>query len=211
MIKLALFDVDYTLTKKETMIAFFAFMVKKNPDNLLYLPRALVSGALFKLGIFKEKQSKEFFLRFLKGKSVEEIEALTDEFFEKVLKNILYLDGVQKIQELKEKGYYVILSSASPEFYINRLGEKLGVYKSMGTRFETQNGIFTAKILGNNNKGEEKVLRLYESLRGMPIDYEDSYMFSDSMNDEPLMKIVGKPYLINYKKKSPKYPVLNWR
>jgi len=211
MIKLALFDVDYTLTKKETMIAFFAFMVKKNPDNLLYLPRALVSGALFKLGIFKEKQSKEFFLRFLKGKSLEEIEALTDEFFEKVLKNILYLDGVQKIQELKENGYYVILSSASPEFYINRLGEKLGVYKSMGTRFETLNGIFTATILGNNNKGEEKVLRLYEYLKGMDIDYENSYMFSDSMSDEPLMKIVGKPYLINYKRKSPRYPVLNWR
>ena len=211
MIKLALFDVDFTLTKKETMIAFFAFMVKKNPDNLLYLPRALVSGALFKLGIFKEKQSKEFFLRFLKGKSLEEIEALTDEFFEKVLKNILYLDGVQKIQELKENGYYVILSSASPEFYINRLGEKLGVYKSMGTRFETLNGIFTATILGNNNKGEEKVLRLYEYLKGMDIDYENSYMFSDSMSDEPLMKIVGKPYLINYKRKSPRYPVLNWR
>lgn len=68
MIKLALFDVDYTLTKKETMIAFFAFMVKKNPDNLLYLPRALVSGALFKLGIFKEKQSKEFFSSVSQGK-----------------------------------------------------------------------------------------------------------------------------------------------
>ena len=39
----------------------------------------------------------------------------------------------------------------------------------------------------------------------------DSYMFSDSMSDEPLLALVGKPYLINYKKKNPKYPVLFWR
>jgi HAD superfamily hydrolase (TIGR01490 family) len=211
MIKLALFDVDYTLTKKETLISFFKFMLKKHPSDILYVPAALASGSLFKLGFFNEKQAKELFLRFLKGKSVEEIDALADEFFVSVFRNILYKDGIRRLQELKEKDYFIILTSASPEFYIKKLGDMLKVDKIMGTRFEIKDGIFTSKMLGHNNKGVEKVLRLYEYLNGMEIDYENSYMFSDSLSDDPLLKIVGYPYLINYKKKNPKYPVLNWR
>jgi len=81
----------------------------------------------------------------------------------------------------------------------------------MGTRFIEKDGVFTGKMLGENNKGEEKVIRLKDAIKNMEINFHESYMFSDSMSDEPLLKLVGKPYLINYKKKNPKYPVLYWR
>lgn len=211
MIKLALFDVDYTLTKKETLIAFFTYLIKKNPSLLLHLPKAVLSGLLFKLGVNKEKKTKEMFLSFMKDLPMETLDELAEGFIRDELMNMLYEDGMEKIQELKEKGYLIILTSASPEFYISKLKEVFHADHVMGTRFHELDGRFTGLMLGENNKGEEKVLRLKEVFKNQDINYKDSYMFSDSMSDDPLLKLVGKPYLINYKKKNPAYPVLHWR
>ncbi len=211
MIKLALFDVDYTLTRKETLIAFYTYLTKKRPALLVHLPRAVLSGLLFKLGVNKEKETKEMFLSFLRDLPLETLDKLADDFLEEELKHILYEDGVEKIRELKDKGYVIVLTSASPEFYISKLKDVFGADYVMGTRFMEKDGVFTGKMLGENNKGEEKVIRLKDAIKNMEINFHESYMFSDSMSDDPLLKLVGKPYLINYKKKNPKYPVLYWR
>jgi len=209
--KLALFDVDFTLTGKETLIVFYTYLTKKNPALLLHLPKALLSGVLFKLGVQKEKATKEMFLTFLENTSKEELELHVEGFLKDSLENFLYEDGRRKVQELKEKGYTIVLTSASPEFYILKLKDMFDADYVMGTRFEVKNGCFTGKMVGENNKGIEKVRRLYEVIPKHQIEWEESYMFSDSMSDDPLLKLVGKPYLINYKKKNPKYPVLYWR
>lgn len=211
MIKLALFDVDFTLTKKETLIAFFTYLVKKKPALLLHLPKAVISGLFYQLGIRKEKETKELFLSFLENIPMETVDKLSDDFIVDEMKHFLYDDGLEKVKELKEKGYIIVLTSASPEFYISKLKEVFDADYVMGTRFIEKDGRFASIMGGENNKGEEKVRRLFEVFNKDEIDFKDSYMFSDSMSDEPLLALVGKPYLINYKKKSPKYPVLYWR
>ncbi|MDP4088241.1 MAG: HAD-IB family hydrolase, partial [Bacillota bacterium] len=37
------------------------------------------------------------------------------------------------------------------------------------------------------------------------------YMFSDSLSDLPLLRLVGNPCLINYKKKYEDIKILKWR
>lgn len=211
MLKLALFDVDFTLTKQETMIALYRWMVRRDPRLLRYLPKAAMAGLLFKLGIIRERQTKELFFSFLRNRPMEEVEALADRYLEEVLQSLLYRDGLEKLAALKAEGYHVILTSASPEFYITKLLRLMPADAAMGTLFEVKDGRFTGRMVGENNKGEEKVRRLHHYLEGQAVDYPSSYMFSDSMADGPLLELVGHPYLINYKKKHPKYPVLHWR
>ena len=68
-------------------------------------------------------------------------------------------------------------------------------------------------MIGRNCKGEEKVVRLKQVLKeeGLEVDFKDSYMFSDSLSDKPLLDLVGHPYLINFKKKHDKFEILNWK
>ena len=65
---------------------------------------------------------------------------------------------------------------------------------------------------GLNCKGEEKVKRLKEFLKEekIDVDFKESYMFSDSLSDKPLLELVGKPYLINYKKRH-NIEILKWK
>ena len=65
---------------------------------------------------------------------------------------------------------------------------------------------------GENCKGEEKVRRLQEVLKkeNIQVDFKNSYMFSDSLSDKPLLDLVGNPYLINYKKDN-EIKILKWK
>lgn len=205
MTKLALFDIDFTLTKKETLLQLYMYMFSKNKKLIKYLPRVIYSGLFYILGINNEKKTKEIFLKFINNMSEVQINNICIEFYHDVLSKILYKDGIEMIRKLKDKGYMVILISASPEFYIKTLYNIPCVDKIIGTKIKVEDGIYKNKIIGENCKGVEKTNRLSKYLNKndiVEVDYKNSYMFSDSLSDLPLLNLVGNPILINYKKKT---------
>ena len=212
MKKLAIFDIDYTITKKETLMELFKYVIKKDKKNLRFLPRAIYCGIMYAIGIYDERKVKETFLRFIDGIKEEELAELVKEFYDGRLKNILYDDALKMIKKLKNEGYDIYLISASPEFYVNEFYNIKEVDKVIGTKFGFENGTFVRKMVGNNCKGEEKVRRLKEVLKDekIDVDFKESYMFSDSLSDKPLLDLVGKPYLINYKKNHD-IEILRWK
>lgn len=212
MEKLAIFDVDFTLTKKETLMELYKFVVFKNFKNIRFLPRALFSGLMYSIKVYDEKRVKESFLKFIDKIHEEDLDNLAKEYYSKVLKKILYKDAIDMIKKLKNEGCKIYLISASPEFYLKELYDIKEVDVIIGTKFRVENGFFAREMDGLNCKGEEKVRRLKEYLQAnnIEVDYKNSYMFSDSLSDKPLLDLVGNPYLINYKKKND-FKVLNWK
>lgn len=212
MEKIAMFDVDYTLTKRETLMELYLFMLKKDPKLFIHMPRAIVSGILYGLKIYDAGRAKQAFIRFLEGIHEEEMKALVKEFYEKRLSKILYKDAIDTIKKLKSEGCKIYLISASPEVYLNELYNIKEVDMIIGTRLKMENGIYKSTFEGENNKGEEKVKRLKEVLKKekIEVDYKNSYMYSDSLSDLPLLKLVGNAYLINSKKKYDNIVNLRW-
>lgn len=189
-------------------------MVKKRPRLIVYAPFSIMSALLFVLKIFSAKKAKENFIAFINGISEKDMELLTKEFYEKRLSKIFYKDALYTLKKFKNNGCKIYLISASAEFYLKELYKIEEVDKIIGTRFEIVNGKHTRKILGQNCKGEEKVARLMESLKkdNIEVDFKNSYMFSDSLSDLPLFKLVGNPYLINYTRKDNQgIEVLRWK
>ena len=202
MKKLALFDVDYTITNRETLQELYKYSINEKKSNIKYLPRALFSGLMYLVNVYDEKRVKESFLKFIDGIDENELKEFVSRFYKNRLSEILYKDGIDMIKKLKSEGYDVYLISASPEFYLNELYSIKEVDLIIGTRFLIENGKFYSKMVGKNCKGQEIVVRLNEYLKenNIEVDYENSYMFSDSLSDKPLLDLVGNPYLINFKK-----------
>lgn len=190
----------------------FKYVIKKDKKNLRFLPRAIYCGIMYAIGLYDERKVKETFLRFIDGIKEEELAELVKEFYDERLKNILYDDALKMMKKLKNEGYDIYLISASPEFYVNEFYNIKEVDKVIGTKFGFENGTFVRKMVGNNCKGEEKVRRLKEVLKDekIEVDFKESYMFSDSLSDKPLLDLVGKPYLINYKKNYD-IEILRWK
>lgn len=212
MEKLAIFDVDYTITKKETLMQLFKYVIMKDIKNIRFLPRAAYSGLMYSINIYDEKRVKESFLKFIEGIEEKDLALLVKNFYKDVLEKILYEDAIKMMKDLKSKGYKVYLISASPEFYLREFYAIKEVDMIIGTRFALENGKFMRKMQGENCKGEEKVKRLKEVLEKekIEVDYKNSYMFSDSLSDKPLLDLVGNAYLINFRKKNT-FEVLRWK
>lgn len=203
MEKLAIFDIDYTLTRKESLMEFYKYIITKDKKNLKFLPRALFSAVMYGMKVYDEKRVKESFLKFIDKIEEKDLAILAKEFYDNRLSKILYEDGLKMIRDLKAKGYMIVLISASPEFYIKEFYAIDEVDLIIGTKFKFEGGKFKREMHGHNCKGEEKVRRLYKVLeeKNISVDFKNSYMFSDSLSDKPLLDLVGNPYLINYKKK----------
>ena len=211
--KLAIFDVDYTITKRETLAEFYFFMLRKNPKYIKYLPKSIFSSIFYIFKIYDASKAKKTFIRFIDGIEENKMKEIVKEFYEKRLSKILYKDAIDTIKKMKAKGYKIYLISASAEFYLSEFYNIKEVDKVIGTRFIKENGLHRNQMLGENCKGEEKVRRLKEVLLkgNIDVDFESSYMFSDSLSDLPLFNLVGHPYLINYKKTHDKIEILKWK
>lgn len=212
MKKLAIFDIDYTITKKETLMELFKFVIRNDKKNIRFIPRAIFCGVMYGIKVYDERKVKEKFLKFIDGIKEKDLADLVKRFYDEKLKTIVYDDALKMMKKLKSEGYDIYLISASPEFYINEFYSIKEVDKIIGTKFIFNDGVFTRKMKGNNCKGKEKVNRLKEVIQNeqIEVDFKESYMFSDSLSDKPLFDLVGKPYLINYKKKN-EIEILRWK
>jgi HAD superfamily hydrolase (TIGR01490 family) len=210
--KLAIFDIDYTITKRETLMELFKYTIKIDKKNIRFLPRAIFCGIMYMLKIYDERMVKEKFLKFIDGIKENDLARLVKGFYRDRLTTILYEDALYMMKKLKREGYDIYLISASPEFYVKEFYNIKEVDKIIGTRFHFSDGVFTRKMEGKNCKGDEKVRRLEEVLKTekIEVDFKESYMFSDSLSDKPLLDLVGKPYLINYKKNH-HIEILKWK
>lgn len=212
MEKLAIFDIDYTITRKESLMEFFKYSVSKDIKNIKFLPRALYSGLMYGIKIYDERKVKECFLKFIDNIDEKDLATLTKAFYDERLSKLLYKDALDMIKKLKSEGCMVVLISASPEFYIKEFYAIKEVDLIIGTKFTFEGGKFARKMEGHNCKGKEKVERLNQVLKekNIKVDFKNSYMFSDSLSDKPLLDLVGNPYLINYKKKN-EIEILRWK
>lgn len=210
MDRLAVFDVDFTLTRRETQVELLRFLIRHEPAYLHYLPNSILAALFYKLGLHDEKASKEQHLKLLAGMPLSELDRLSREFFDEAIKPLLYVDGLKALRQHHKEGMRIILSSASPEFYIKEFERSPYIEKAMGTRFAITDGRFTARMVGANNKGEEKIHRLLDYLGDTPVDWDQSVMYSDSLSDKPLMDRMGQAYLINHRP-NPYFPVLKWK
>ncbi len=184
MHKFAFFDFDDTLLPKDSMGRLIIYCLRKYPYYFIYLFPIAFYGILYGLHIVSFIPLKERILFPLKFLSEEE---LADFYSSSLIPNY-YPEVLKELKEKKEAGYLIYLVSASPENYLKYTDLPLDAL--IGTRIDVSNG--KVKVVGKNCKGEEKVRRINEVLKenNLQIDYENSYGYSDSSTDLPMLRLV---------------------
>jgi phosphoserine phosphatase len=91
----------------------------------------------------------------------------------------------------------VWLVSASPVEIADLIANRLGFTGALGTCAEQEDGVFTGKITGKLLHGSEKARAITSLASEQNIDLQNSYAYSDSHNDIPLLEAVGSPCVIN--------------
>jgi len=94
----------------------------------------------------------------------------------------------------------MVLTTATGRFIVGGIARELGLDNLIATEPEIENGRYTGKVIGTPNMREGKVTRLEAWLadRGAKLaDFSQSWFYSDSVNDLPLLMRVTHPVAVN--------------
>lgn len=163
MIRIAAFDVDGTLTRRDCVVPFIRQVAGTRP-----MVKQLALGARQSIPAVVRRDRD--CLKALgahaafAGRDVAEVQQLADVFAADVFATGLRPDQWSAMSRHAAVGDQIVLVSASFEIYLRPLAELLGADDVLAVRLETDGDIFTGNLVGPNCRGPEKVRRLNEWL-----------------------------------------------
>lgn len=181
-IRINVYDFDGTIYNGDCTLDFWKWIVKRYPLIIFTLPKSIVYGIAFKLGIIERERFKEKFYQFLKF--VPDIDMQIRDFWN---------HNQSKINKwyLNQMSEDDLVISASPEFLIKPICNRLGVH-CIASLVNKQTG----KLLGKNCRGQEKVVRFCDEFKDMNINE----FYSDSVSDLSMARLAEKAFFVKHGK-----------
>ncbi len=189
MSRIAFFDFDGTVTTKDTLLEFIRFSKGTLP---FYAGFVLNSPWLvaYRLKIISNQAAKERILTwFFRNTPLKEFQETCDRFATEVIPTLLRPKALSEIDTLKNKGFSIVIVSASPENWLRRWADTIRA-SLLATRLETRPGKeaqLTGKIIGHNCHGTEKVRRIGDAFDLS--SYNEIYAYGDSSGDKPMLQL----------------------
>lgn len=190
---IALFDLDGTLLAWDCQLLFRHFVVRREPWRVVFLPLFLVFTPLAPM--LGAGRMKRVFLSFLRGIEPAKLDRYARDFAVAVMPAI-YQELRAKLEQQRAAGHFLILASASPEFYVKEIGRELGFDLVLGTVVEP--GRLFPEL--TNHKGAAKVDRLREVLPGVCFEngkLVNAHGYTDSRADLPMLALCDTVTVVN--------------
>jgi len=191
--RIGLFDLDGTLLPWDCQLLFRHFILRREPWRGVFLLVFLVVLPL--AGFLGAGRMKQVFLSFLWRMSPAALTAYSREFAGAVMPAI-YPEMREELERCRTEGNFLILASASPEFYVAEIGRELGFDLTLGTVVEP--GPLFPKLA--NHKGAAKVVRLREVLPASWFQrghLGHCHGFTDSRADLPMLELCNAVTVVN--------------
>lgn len=198
--RFAFFDLDHTLLPHDTQALFCNFILRREGWRRLWLLVFLPCVPLAALGILRLRTMKRLFLGYLWGMSREELETRVAEFLATDFSAALYPEVVAEVERHRAEGRTLVLNSASPDFYLHGIAKMLGFEEVFGTKLVIPDRLpLVPEIMGPNNKHGEKItaMRVAGLLPEGVTKLPESWSYSDSSADLPLLELAGEAVMIH--------------
>jgi phosphatidylglycerophosphatase C len=195
---IALFDLDGTITRRDTYLAYLLGFLARHPGRLARAAPLAGALSLYAAGQRDNTWLKTTFLHaILGGLELSALEAWTESFLDRLLERGLRPRALDVIGRHRVAGDRILLVTASLNFYAEPLGRRLGFDEVLCTRAAVDgSGLLTGKLDGGNCYGANKLRRvqayLREDVSGRPATF-----YTDHQADLPLLQFVERPIVVS--------------
>jgi HAD superfamily hydrolase (TIGR01490 family) len=197
----AFFDLDKTLIPGSSLFLLARGMYARDYYRVRDIARFGWQQLMFRVSGESEKgvdSSRESTLEFVTGRPVRELQEMGKEIAEERILPRVYEGLARVIEHHRDVGDLTFLCTASPVELADLIAESLEMTGALGTRAEVENGRYTGRLSPEGVlHGESKAAAVADLASRMDIDLEESYAYSDSINDLPLLELVGHPIAVN--------------
>jgi len=196
----AFFDLDKTVIAKASMVAFGRPLYHGGLINRRTVLRALYGQLVYlHLGASEQKleRIRESVLRLTRGWEQARVAEIVDEALEQIVDPIIYAEAADLIDLHRAAGRSVVLVSASPAEIVVPLGRYLGADATIASRARVdESGRYTG-TMEFYAYGQYKAEAMRALAEREAIDLSESFAYSDSYTDLPMLEAVGHPVAVN--------------
>jgi len=195
---LALFDLDHTLLDGDSDVSWAEFLIEEgvlHPEE--YHAKNQWFFDRYKDGTLDIREFLEFQLAPLARHSRAQLDEWHEEYMQRKIRPIIHARAADLIA--RHRGGLVALVTATNRFITAPIARELGIEHLVATDLEEVEGRFTGRPLGTPSFREGKIRRVEEWLAGMGRRLEEfeSWFYSDSLNDLPLLERVTHPVAVD--------------
>lgn len=195
---IALFDLDHTLLDGDTNNLWISYLVEQGhvaADTLARQDAYMVQYGMEQLDI---AEYLGFHLSLLSARPLHAWEAIRTGFLQDVILPRISRDGLSVLEAHRRDGHRMAIVTATHSFLSGAIGKAIGM-EVIAPEVEVVDGQVTGRILGQPAFRERKVARVEAWLgQALPRTPDgQSYFYSDSVNDLPLLEAVSNPVVVN--------------
>lgn len=136
-------------------------------------------------------------LGFIEGHTVAEVEEIATEVYEDSIADRIWPGTRAMAQMHLDVGQPVWLVTAAPVEVAGVIAARLGLTGALGTTAEHVEGVYTGRLRGGLLHGPSKAEAVRALAKEHGLDLARCFAYSDSVNDLPMLSIVGHPGAIN--------------
>jgi HAD superfamily hydrolase (TIGR01490 family) len=197
--RLVLFDLDNTLLAGDSDFEWAQFLIEQGVlDREVYEARNQQFYDQYKAGTLDIHEFLDFQLKPLSRHPRSTLDAWHREFMERKVRPLMR----EKARALvaRHRGDLRVVITATNSFVTAPIAREFGIAELIATEPEQRDGEFSGAVTGIPCFREGKVARLEEWLagRGSPLaSFDESWFYSDSLNDLPLLARVSNPVAVD--------------
>jgi HAD superfamily hydrolase (TIGR01490 family) len=196
----AFFDLDKTVLARSGGLALGRNFYREGLITKRLLVRGMASQVVYLLlGADENKMERmrERALELTKGWHKDKVEQIVSEVMGEVLEPIIYREALELIRKHQREGRVVYIVSSSPEEIVLPMADLLGADGALASRVRVDaEGRYTGEI-DFYCFGEGKAEAMRDLAEKQGIDLAESYAYSDSATDLPMLRVVGHPVATN--------------
>ena len=196
-LKIAIFDLDNTILKADSDYEMVNFLISKNLIEKKYRKLNDDYFASYGSGTLDIEEFSEFSLKPFIGMTRSEIEIIVADFYQKVLAEKFNPYILSILDDHKNQGDLVILASATNSLIVSHVAKMIGLDEFVSSVVSFSSGVCTGTIKQPHALGEGKLILVTKFLLDRKLSFDNTYFYSDSINDEPLMRKVKYPVAVN--------------
>lgn len=196
----AFFDLDKTVIAKASLVALGPELHARGLLHRRTLIRAGIAQVWFlRFGADEKRLAKvrKMVLKITRGWDQDEVRRMVKETLSEVIEPLIYAEALELIDHHLTQGDEVFLVSSAPAEIVEPFAELLHITGAISSRaLIDENGKFTGEM-EFFAQGENKAVAIRELAEKRGIDLSESYAYSDSETDVPMLEVVGHPFAVN--------------
>ncbi|HKX08022.1 MAG TPA: HAD-IB family hydrolase [Stellaceae bacterium] len=198
---IAVFDLDGTITTRDTTAAFLLGYLREHPRRLARCVPLLISTAGFAAGFVDNAALKAAAVRaILGGASRDEIAAWTERFVPWCLDALVRPVARTRIEAHRSARHHLILASASLDLHVVPIGKALGFAEVICTKVAwTRGQRISGELEGGNVRSDKKLAEVQRAvaLKESAPRSARVIAYSDHPADLPLLRWADQAVAVN--------------